>query len=540
MWATRSRPSSRRGRSPSAAAALGSPLADWPAANVAPFAGKRGSTVRRFCVLEVAAAVGSGILAWAAFPPARVPLGPVVALVAFVPLFLVARTASPRRALALGWLSGASMTALGFAFLVPAAVRHGGVGPIPALGLHLILAAYLGLFVALPLALASWARSRLPPPITAAVLLAAAEVALPAPIPWSFGASLVDVTPLAQLASIFGAPALSLVAFGTAGVITELVAGHESRKARAVALVWLAALGGASAWGAIRLGALAGHAATAPRTVVGVAHLGAAEAGARAPSAVFARARALAANGAEVVVTPESALAGVWPATELEGAAVVAAGAPGVTLVTGAVVRDAGHLYNSAVLFLPDGSVGGRYDKRRLLPFAERVPFADTFAWARSLSPRSGGFTPGASASVLEAEGARLEISICFEDLFSSVRPARGAGSDLALNLTNDAWFSGSAEPESHLAIARLRAIESGKYLVRATSGGVSAVVGPDGGVTASLGADEPGDLVASVPRLGEPTPFARVGVAPFVMLCAALLGIAERARLRPRASAPS
>ncbi len=431
------------------------------------------------------------------------------------------------------------MTALGFAFLVPAAVRHGGVGPAPALGLHLILAAYLGLFVALPLALASWARSHLPVPVTAAVLLAAAEAALPAPIPWSFGAALVDVTPLAQLASIFGAPALSLVAFGTAGVITELVAARESRKARGVALVWLAALGGASVWGAIRVGTLASDAAMAPRTVVGIAHLGAAEAGPRAPSAVFARARALAAGGADLVVAPESALAGVWPAADLEAAAVAAAGAPGVPLVAGALVRDAGHLYNSAVLFVPDGSVGGRYDKRRLLPFAEGVPFADTLPWARSLSPRSGDFTPGAAPSVLEAEGARLEISICFEDLFPSVRSG-GTASDLALNLTNDAWFSGSAEPQSHLAIARLRAIESGKYLVRATSGGVSAVVGPDGSVTASLGPAEPGDPVASVARLGEPTPFTRLGFAPFVVLCAALLGIAERARLRTRASAPS
>lgn len=466
----------------------------------------------------------SGVLAWAAFPPATPGWGAVLGLVALTPLFVAVRTAGVGQSLALGLLAGTTMTGLGFWFLVPAAAQHGGVSPVVATLGYAALTLYHGLFVALPLGLAARLRSRVPVTVMAPVLLALAEVALPAPLPWSFGAVLVDVGFLAPAAGVFGAPCLSLLAFGTAAAVADLLAERgatrAARPAVTGALTAAAIVATASmTWSSF----LTRDLDRAPTLRVGALHAAAGEATSlRRPSVVGARAASLAERGARIVVAPETALPGTWSAASLSEAVAPAVGPVGAALVTGAVVRDGEHAYNSAIALDAEGRFSGRYDKRDLLLLAE-----------------TGAFSPGEGPLALSLAGTDVGVTICLEDTLTrasspAVRPTPG----LLVNLTNDSWFAGSSEPASHFALARLRAVESGRFLVRSTAGGFSAVIDPSGARVAMLGPTDEGDLLADVALARAETPFARLGLIPFLVLCAAVMGAA--ASVSRASSAPS
>lgn len=491
-------------------------------------------------------ALVSGILAWAVFPPSRLPVAGALALVAWVPLFLAVRGLTARRALLLGWVSGTAMTALGFGFLVPAAVRHGGVSLPAAIALELGLACFLGLAVGLPFAIAARLQKLLPAPITAAVLLSAFEIAWPAPIPWSFGASLVD-GPLVHLASVVGAPGLSLFAYASAAAIAPVLSSRASLERRGRWLgAWCALVAVAIVWGYVRDEQLEARISASSRLSVAALHLPAgADESARSPRTLFDRTRAAAEAGASMVVAPESSLPGVWPAEDLGRVTTGAWGPPGTILLAGAVVNERGHFYNSAVLFDRHGSVAGRYDKRNLLALAERIPGEDALPALRALSPRSGSFRPGDGPGTGELVFGQLGISICFEDVFAVGQDAP-RDAEMLVNLTNDSWFYGTSEPEAHLALARLRAVESGRYLVRATAGGITAVVDPSGRVISRIEPEGSGVLRTSVPRLVDPPLRARLGLLPYAIACCVLLASAAAGRyratrrFRSRSSAPS
>ncbi|HTJ85184.1 MAG TPA: apolipoprotein N-acyltransferase, partial [Polyangiaceae bacterium] len=256
----------------------------------------------------------------------------------------------------------------------------------------------------------------------------------------------------------------------------------------------------------------------------------------------------LGARGAEIVVWSEGAFPGVLPDADADALVEDAARerAQGASILAGAITRDdAGRLRNVAVLVGRDGDAGGRYEKRALLPFAERLPLEGALPILRSLSPRSGRFVPGARLAPLAARGVAVEASICYEDLLTRAPGERGArGPSILVNLTNDAWFDGSSASEAHAAMARLRAIESGRALVRATENGTSVVYGADGGALAALPSGAPGTLLVRVPVLDGETFYARFGSLPAWLLVAALGVTAATWRTRRAAlvspSAPS
>ncbi|NUO50081.1 MAG: apolipoprotein N-acyltransferase [Polyangiaceae bacterium] len=432
------------------------------------------------------------------------------------------------------------MTALGFSFLVPAAVKHGGVSLPVAIALELGLAAFLGLAVGIPFAIATRLRSFVAAPVTAAVLLSVAEIVWPAPIPWSFGASLVD-GPLVHLASVVGAPGLSLFAYGSAAAVASIVSSRAPAERRARRLgAWCAAIAIVMLWGHFCKEGLERTASASARLSVAVLHIPAgADESARSARELLDRARTAAEEDVSLVVAPETALPGVWPAEELGPVTTANWGPPDTRLVAGAVVEEDGHFYNSAVLFERDGTVAGRYDKRTLLPVAERIPGEGLFPALRRLSPRSGSFRAGDARGPGAHGFGELGISICFEDVLAAGNDPPDEA-EVLLNLTNDSWFSGTTEPETHLALARLRAVESGRYLVRATAGGVTSVIDPSGEVLSRIEPDGSGALSASVPRLVDPPLRARLGLLPFVSACCLMLGASTLVRVRSRSSAPS
>ena len=202
--------------------------------------------------------------------------------------------------------------------------------------------------------------------------------------------------------------------------------------------------------------------------------------------------------------------------------------ASGSTLLTGVLVHDApdAPLYN-ALLSL--GIEQGAYYKRHLVPFGEFFPAPK---WLLDIGSLLGlqysDFSSGPDEQApLSVDGTTLGVSICFEDVFG--RDIRHALPDagLLVNVTNDAWFEDSSAPHQHLQIARMRALEMGRTLLRVANTGVSAVIGPDGQLTQTSPQFEVAVLRAQVtPRAGL-TPYARFGNAPlWVLSLAGLLAL--------------
>lgn len=181
--------------------------------------------------------------------------------------------------------------------------------------------------------------------------------------------------------------------------------------------------------------------------------------------------------------------------------------------------------WNSAVSF--GVSPSQYYSKAHLVPFGEFIP--PGFAWFLRLAriPMSN-FSPGpASQPPLALAGQRLAVNICYEDVFGrELLPALPAAT-LFVNMSNTAWFGRSLAQPQHLQIARLRALETGRPMLRATNTGMTAVVAPDGQVTALLPPFTTGVLTAHLYGYGGLTPYARVGDAAALCLALVALGLA-------------
>jgi len=136
--------------------------------------------------------------------------------------------------------------------------------------------------------------------------------------------------------------------------------------------------------------------------------------------------------------------------------------------------------------------------------------------------------TPGGNHQpVLSAGGQKLGLTICYEDAFGSQQLEVLREATLLINVTNNAWYGDSTAPHQHLQIARMRALEAGRYLVRAANDGITAVIGPRGEVEARLPQFQQAVLRAQVQPMTGLTPYARVGNYPVVIGAAILLALA-------------
>ncbi|HZS56615.1 MAG TPA: apolipoprotein N-acyltransferase [Bryobacteraceae bacterium] len=141
---------------------------------------------------------------------------------------------------------------------------------------------------------------------------------------------------------------------------------------------------------------------------------------------------------------------------------------------------------NSAVLLGPDGLEVGRYDKIDLVPFGEFVP--RVFSFVNRITQEAGDFVPGHDIKVLPAAAHRLGVFICYESAFPDlVRQFSKNGADVLVNLSNDAYFGHSEAREQHLLLARMRAVENRRYLIRSTNDGITAVINPAGQIVQRL-----------------------------------------------------
>ena len=239
------------------------------------------------------------------------------------------------------------------------------------------------------------------------------------------------------------------------------------------------------------------------------------------------------AAGADLLVWPETAIPAfyfeVYPVLEPFSAGLEA---QGTELVTGIFDFDPidRSMFNS-IRHMPSGAT---YDKRQLVPFGEYLPLRERLAWLHQLLdiPMSD-LIPGTGRGLVEMAGQAAGLSVCYEAAYARrIRTALPEAAFL-LNVSNDAWFGATLAPHQHLQIARVRALEMGRPMIRATNTGISALIDADGRVGASAGLFTREVLQGEIqPRQGY-TPAARFGSWPAFAVALLLLVPALRSRRR-------
>jgi apolipoprotein N-acyltransferase len=189
--------------------------------------------------------------------------------------------------------------------------------------------------------------------------------------------------------------------------------------------------------------------------------------------------------------------------------------------------------YNSAFLVGPDGSSGAAYRKMHLVPFGEYVPLKRVLFFAAPLVEAVSDFSAGDDPVLLPVGNHKISTSICYEVVYPDlVRRFVAGGSEMLTTITNDAWFGPTSAPYQHFEQASMRAIEEGRYMVRAANTGVSGIVDPYGRVLESTDIFQAAVLVGEARFLRTSTFYARHGdilAYASVLMTAALLLLATR-----------
>lgn len=192
------------------------------------------------------------------------------------------------------------------------------------------------------------------------------------------------------------------------------------------------------------------------------------------------------------------------------------------SLLFGILERDteSQRVYNSVVLL--DGAGRQIYRKRHLVPFGEFFPVPDFVReWMRLMSLPNSDISPGDAVQPLlrTPDGQQLAVAICYEDAYAAEQLYALPDATILINVSNDAWFGDSIAPHQHLEIARMRALEVGRPVVRATNTGISTFISADGALGAAIPQFAAGTLTEDVvPRQGL-TPYAKFGNVPIISL---------------------
>jgi apolipoprotein N-acyltransferase len=240
-------------------------------------------------------------------------------------------------------------------------------------------------------------------------------------------------------------------------------------------------------------------------------------------------------NPAQLTVLPEAAMAMFFsdvPEDYLDAMEQLAARQDG-DLLFGVVTGDWSQYANSAVSLGVSGKQG--YNKSHLVPFGEFIPSG--FAWLMNMAhiPMSG-FTPGEKTQAPIVIGSqKIAVNICYEDAFGEEIIRALPEATLLLNISNMAWFGDSLAPAQHLQISRMRALETGRMMLRATNTGMTAIIGVDGRILGSLAPFTRAALNGEARAYAGATPFVRWGNWSAITTALALLVLV--ALRKPRAN---
>ncbi len=479
-------------------------------------------------------ALGAGALTPLALAPFAIwPL----ALLSIALFYLGLRELTPRQAALRGWCYGVALYLAGSGWIYVSIHDYGAASPLLAGGLTLAFCAAVALFFALPAWL--WARylRRPRPGVAEALAFAALWLAQEAfrgwfltGFPWLYaGYSQLD-GPLRGLAPLGGVWLLSFVLALTAALLCNLLQLRRQHLALASGLTlllgpWLLAQAlNEHAWT---------HAKGEPLRVAAIQ--GNVEQNLKwDPDALEAqlalyRDMTLASPPAELIVWPETAVPVLKEYAEgyLAVMARIASDRQ-AALITGVPLRQVNaagerRFYN-AITVLGEGQ--GTYLKQKLVPFGEYVPLQDLLRGLIAFFdlPMSDFARGPAQQPLLQAKGLRLASYICYEAVYPEFAAELARDSDLLLTISNDTWFGRSIGPVQHLQMAQMRALEAGRWMIRATNNGISVLIDPQGRIQSRIPPFEAAILYGEVQAMQGHTPYLRFGSLPLAILAALIV----------------
>ena len=469
-----------------------------------------------------------------------------LALLAIALFYLGMRGLSPRQALLRGWLYGLGLFLGGTSWVYVSIHDYGAASPALAAFLTFGFCAGIALFFALAAWLwARWLR-RNDAPIGDALAFAALWLAQEAfrgwfltGFPWLYAGYSQLHGPLAGLAPVGGMWLISLVLALSAALLVNLprLLGDKPRLAAALLLLlapWIAGL------------ALNGHAWTERKgEPLKVAALqGNIEQNLKwdpeqldAQLALY-RDMTLSSQAADLIVWPETAVPVLKEYAEgyLNVMGRVAAERD-AALITGVPLRQANEhgekRYYNAITVTGWGE--GTYLKQKLVPFGEYVPLQEVLRGLIAFFdlPMSDFARGPADQAPLQAKGLKIAPFICYEVVYPEFAAGLAARSDLLLTVSNDTWFGTSIGPLQHLQMAQMRALEAGRWMIRATNNGVTALIDPQGRISVQIPQFQQAVLYGEVQPMQGLTPYLLWRAWPLVVLCSLLLGWAFVARRR-------
>jgi apolipoprotein N-acyltransferase len=202
----------------------------------------------------------------------------------------------------------------------------------------------------------------------------------------------------------------------------------------------------------------------------------------------------------------------------------------GGDILIGAFEREDGRYYNS--VYSLGSSENQHYRKDHLVPFGEFIPLRSALGWLINevlQIPMGDQARGGANQAPLNVAGQKVAVNICYEDAFGEEIIHALPAATLLVNVTNDAWYGDSFAAEQHNQLSQMRALETGRMVLRATNTGVTSVIGVDGRVQAQLPQHEEGGLTAQVQGYAGSTPYVRCGNWAMLVLAVLMLGVAWR-----------
>jgi apolipoprotein N-acyltransferase len=441
-----------------------------------------------------------GLMALSA--PGVVPLAAAswLAWIAFVPLLVAMRNASPRHAVLLGGVAAFVLQILAGAWLPGLLARFSGLNPVLAVAAAVLIAA------AQSIGWAAWAGAvrllspRRPLVLVAPVCFLAMEFVMPQLFPHGIGLSQYANPVVVQVAELGGPHLVSALLIAFAAAVTELLRPRDRgvRSALVVAVVLLSA----ATFGWLRLSQVQRARSQAPTLRVGWVQAGVVHTGWSPPepdadvleryqqaSAAMERAH----GGVDLLIWPEKAydllLRNANRDYPPEHPRRIRRGFESPLLFGHTSVdRGTREVGNAAALLETSGHLRVVYEKVKLIPYSEWLPSWLEGKVSGGKRYRSGDrlgptLVPVSGATFPSGEVA-VGVFICFESTFPShVRSIASGGAQVLVNLSDDTWFGDSAEPEQHLAHVVFRAVENRRDVVRATGGGVSALVASTGEV---------------------------------------------------------
>lgn len=487
----------------------------------------------RYFLLSAAA----GAFAVAGFAPLDLFPLPIIALGVLFSLWL--RAADARTAFLLGWAFGFGLFAAGTGWIYVALHDYGDM-PFP---LALAATALFAAFLALLPGLAGYLQAKFPMPTGARLILLMPAVwtsmellrgYLFTGFPWlTLGYSQLSPSMLAGYAPIMGVYGVSLMVALTAGL--TLWVYHT--RSMLMLFILIEMLIGGSALRMAEWTQPVGEPFSVALVQGNVSQETKFEESRRFSSLGHYRQLA-AASRARLTVLPETALPLLREELPPEYVRLLAEPAQSRKgdLLVGLFEREGEQYFNSVVSL--GSSPEQHYRKNHLVPFGEFIPLRPLFGPLINdvlHIPMSDLARGGIAQTPLEVAGQKVAVDICYEDVFGEEIVRALPAATLLVNVTNDAWYGHSHAAAQHNQISQMRALESGRMMLRATNTGVTAIIGRDGVVQDSLPQHQEGILNGEAQGYTGLTPYARWGNALVIVLLILML-LAVQAIARPRA----